>query len=203
MHETICCVATELECARLRAAGVPVIVSGVGAVNAAAELAIYLATQGALRVVVCGVGGAYPESGLAIGDVVCAESENYGDLGVTAPDGFLDMAALGFPVVAGEPPIYNRLSLDLFPTERRAPFVTLNNCTGTNEAAREMAQRTGAAVESMEGAAFVHVARRFGVDAAEVRGISNMVGDRDTDAWRINEAADAAQEALIEWLSAS
>jgi len=32
----------------------------------------------------------------------------------------------------------------------------------------------------------------------EVRGISNRAGNRDRDAWRIKEAAAAAQEALLD-----
>ena len=60
---------------------------------------MFLAQTGARTIVVCGVGGAYPASGLEVGDVVCAASECYGDLGATSPSGFLDMKALGFPVV--------------------------------------------------------------------------------------------------------
>ena len=45
---------------------------------------------------VCGIGGAYPSSGLNVGDVASAEIEIYGDLGAQSPSGFLDMQALGF-----------------------------------------------------------------------------------------------------------
>jgi hypothetical protein len=38
------------------------------------------------------------------------------------------------------------------------------------------------------------------VRVGEVRGISNMVTDRDTSTWRLKEAALAAQEAVISWL---
>ena len=34
-----------------------------------------------------------------VGDVVCAETECYGDLGATSPSGFRDMKTLGFPIV--------------------------------------------------------------------------------------------------------
>ena len=61
-------------------------------------------------IVVCGVGGAYPASGLHVGDVVCAASECYGDLGATSPSGFLDMKALGFPVVEAPVPSVQRPS---------------------------------------------------------------------------------------------
>jgi futalosine hydrolase len=196
---TIVCVSTELEGSLLRS-HLPVIVTGVGAVNAAYSLTRYIGTENVTEIIVCGIGGAYPGSGFAIGDVVCAESDCYGDLGADSADGFLDMRALGFPIVPGETPLYNTLPLQIFPTERRARFVTVNTCTGTDEDARAIETRTGGAVESMEGVAIAHVAALAGIVVGEIRGISNMVGSRDRGAWRVKEAALAAQEALLEWI---
>ena len=150
----------------------------------------------------CGIGGAYPGSGLSVGDVVWASSECYGDLGANSADGFLDMEALGFPLIAGTPPLYNVLPMESTPGNRAVPFVTVNTCTGDTESARVLATRTGGCVESMEGAAIVHVARLAGVRVAEVRGISNPVGNRDRGAWRVGEAATAAQDALLRALHA-
>jgi futalosine hydrolase len=56
-------------------------------------------------------------------------------------------------------------------------------------------------VESMEGAAIAHVAALAGIQVGEIRGISNLVGNRDRSAWRVKEAAIAAQEALLEWIA--
>lgn len=174
--------------------------TGVGPVNAAFALTRELAARPARAVLVCGVGGAYPRSGLAAGDVVCAGTETYGDLGAGSPTGFLDMQALGFPVIDGNPPMFNTLPLDLFPVSRRAAFVTCATCTGTDAKADEIQRRTGGAVESMEGAALVHVARLMGVKIGEVRGISNMVGARDRAAWRLDEAAAAARKSVVDWI---
>ena len=101
----------------------------------------------------------------------------------------------------GPPPIYNVLPLQLFPSARRVPFITMSTCTGTDAAARAIEARTGGAVENMEGAAVVHVAAIHGIPAGELRGISNLVTNRDTTAWRITDAAAAAQEALLSWLA--
>ena len=90
------CVATELEGALLKEKGIAVVVTGIGPVNAAHALTAALARQTPRKVVVCGIGGAYPDSGLAVLDVTCAETETYADLGAESPDGFLDMEALGF-----------------------------------------------------------------------------------------------------------
>ncbi|HVF58426.1 MAG TPA: futalosine hydrolase [Thermoanaerobaculia bacterium] len=206
MVDLVVCFATPLEGEGLpRAVGgrsLALLRTGVGPVNAAYALARFLAEHPARAVVACGVGGAYPGSGLAPGDVVCAESETYGDLGAESPTGFLDMEALGFPVIEGDPPLFNRLPLDLFPAPRRAPFVTCATCTGSDRTAAALAARTGGAVESMEGAAVVHVARLAGVPVGEVRGISNAVGDRDRARWRLDEAAAAARAALVAWIEA-
>ena len=60
-------------------------------------------------------------------------------------------------------------------------------------------KRTRGAVESMEGAAIVHVALAHGLPVGEIRGISNAVGDRDPSRWRVHEAARAAGAALLHW----
>jgi futalosine hydrolase len=208
--DLLVCVATPLEGAELAhllgadgtiaKRSVALVKTGVGCVNAAHAVSLFLARGTPGAVIVCGVGGAYPDSGLEVGDVVCAESEFYADLGAESPDGFLDMEALGYPVIEGDPRLFNRLPLHRFPTRRRLPFVTRSTCTGTDATAREIEARTGGAVESMEGAAVVHVALQHGVPVGEVRGISNAVGDRDRGSWRVKEAAQAAQTALVTWI---
>ena len=205
MKQVAVCVATSLEALglpsseRLAELGVSVVETGVGPVNAALGLAGHLAGRKVDLVVSLGVGGAYPGSGLAVGDVVCAASEYYGDLGARSPKGFLDMESLGFPVVAGH---YNRLPLDQFPAVRRVAFVTRSTCTGTDAEAREIEARTQGAVESMEGAAVVHAAIAHSIPVAEIRGISNEAGDRDRSKWRLQEAAEAAGSELTRWLEA-
>ena len=199
------CTATDLESTLLRQqadpARVAILRMGVGPVNAAHAVTLALASARPRAIIVCGIGGAYPDAGLAIGDVASAESECYGDLGASSPAGFLDMQAIGFPIVEGPHPIYNVLPLQLFPSPRRVRFVTMSTCTGVSADARVIAARTGGAVENMEGAAVAHVAAIHGVPVGEIRGISNMVTDRDTKAWRVNEAATAAQEALLSWIA--
>jgi futalosine hydrolase len=194
--DLIVCVATELEGALLRP-HLPVLITGVGAVNAACALTRFLEREGARAILSCGIGGAYPEAELPLTSAIWAESECYGDLGAASDAGFLDMRALGFPVIAGPDPVYNRLPVGIRPNGRTAPFVTVNTCTGNETAARELAARTGGGVESMEGAAIAHVAVLYGIPMGEVRGISNPVGKRDRSAWRVKEAAVAAQEALL------
>lgn len=202
--DLLVCVATEFEGALLRSHAPPsvtVIRTGVGAVNAAYALTSFIARERPGAIVVCGIAGAYPGSELPVGSVACAQSECYGDLGAASPEGFLDMQALGFPLVPGPAPLYNVFPMQIFPAARRERFVTVNTCTGSDDAARAMRVRTGGAVESMEGAAIAHVATLSGIPVGEIRGISNVAGNRDRSAWCVKEAAAAAQQELLKWIA--
>ena len=130
------------------------------------------------------------------GSVCAAESESYGDLGVETPTGFLTVRELGFAALD-----VDQIPMQLFPHARRLPFVTVNTCSGTNDLSSRIQARTNGAVESMEGAAIAHVAARERIPCGEIRGISNFTGDRDRSTWRVREAAEAAQQALLEWLT--
>lgn len=201
------CTATEFESVVLRERlsndnSVRIIHTGVGAVNAAHGVTSAILTSKPRAIVLCGIGGAYPSSGLRIGDAVCADIEIYGDLGAQSPTGFLDMKALGFPLVSGNSgPLFNELPMQLFPADTRVRFVTVSMCTGTKERAAEIEVRTRGVVENMEGAAVAHVAHLHGIPVGEVRGISNIATDRDKSTWKIKDAAEAAQQALLVWMS--
>jgi futalosine hydrolase len=179
----VICVATALEENLLQQrigglADVHLVRSGVGPVNAAVAATLAIA--------------AYRPEGIVV--------ECYGDLGAESPGGFIDMKALGFPVVNTASPLYNDLPMQIFPVPRREKFVTVSTCTGTEATARALEAQTGGAVENMEGAAIAHVAHLYRIPAGEVRGISNMVTNRETSTWKIREAAEAAQSAVIGWI---
>lgn len=200
------CVATAFERSslmdeRLEGKNIRVIEMGVGPVNAAHAVTMAIMKERPDAIVICGVAGAYPSSGLQIGDVVSASAETYGDLGAQSPTGFLDMQALGFPVVSTPTVLFNELPMQVFPTNRSVRFVTVSTCTGSDTTARDIETRTNGSVENMEGAAVVHVALMHAIPVGEVRSISNMVTNRDTKSWRLKDAASAAQEAVLAWIA--
>ena len=182
--------ATALECELVRARA-RAIITGVGQVNMAHALTLAIEQQRPDAIVVVGIGGAYPGSTLTIGDVVCATSETFGDLGVEAPEGFVELTEF----------VQNTYPLQIFPASRRARFVTVSTCTGTDELTRRVQVRTRGEVENMEGAAAVQIAARYGIPIGEIRGISNLTGRRERSSWKIPEAARSAQEALLSWLA--
>jgi futalosine hydrolase len=188
--------------------------SGVGKASAAAATMALLALCRPAILIQIGCGGAYAGSGLAVGDLALASSEIYGDEGVLTPNGFLDLEALGLPLVEREGKrFFNRFPVDGTLLERvrpllsqvaaaadcrlvEGPFVTVSTCSGTTLAGTELARRTGGICENMEGAAVAQVCSRQQVPFLELRGISNLVEDRDFERWNLRGAAERAQRAV-------
>lgn len=154
-------------------------VTGVGIPMTLARLPSLIAGRRPALILDVGIAGAYPESGLAVGDLVAGESEVFGDLGMElpGPDAFL-------PV--GEAPwadeIYRRpLPLAVSPniSIRTGKGCTVNACTGTRATGALRRRLFGADFESMEGAAVALAGTLAGVPVAEIRAISNHASDRD------------------------
>ena len=199
-------VATALEAARLPALpGARVVVSGVGAVNAALEAQRAILESRPVLALSVGVGGAYPGSGLAVGGVAVSSEMVFAGLGALDGARFLDLEALGLPLLeAAGGPVFNRLPAApvaaAFAARAGAalgPILTLETVTGSLEGALDLEARVpGALAESMEGAGVALAARRAGVPCLEVRGVSNAVGPRDRSAWRIGDALSGLARAL-------
>ena len=186
---------------------------GVGKANAAATTALLLDSLNPEAVLCFGCAGAYPGSGLQIGDLILASEEIYGDEGAMTGGGFLDMEALGFPLAEaggerwfnrfpGDPELLgrnHRLIAAQAGAERRVavgPLVTVSTCSGSTALGHALERRTGGLGENMEGAAVAQLCAGFGVPFFEVRGISNLVEERDLSRWRLALAATAAQQAI-------
>jgi futalosine hydrolase len=80
---------------------------------------------------------------------------------------------------------------------RAGPFLTLAQCTGVRVLGDSLHARFGALCESMEGAAAAHVCALYDVPFLELRGISNLVEDRNRAGWDIPGAASVAQQAVL------
>lgn len=207
--------ATPLEATLLRSANL--VITGIGAVNTAHALTQYLATKPKPSLVIqTGIAGAYVPAGVAVGSVLLADTEIYGDLGVLTPDGWRPMEEIGIPLVdasGSRPARFNYFPLDAALVARAASaagarvartgkFLTVSQVTGVRALGDALYERFGALCESMEGAAAAHVCALHDVPFLEVRGVSNLVEDRNRDTWRIKEAADAAQAVVLTLLEA-
>ena len=206
MPDILIVVATALEAERLPALpNARVIVSGIGAVNAA------LATQRAILeaaprlILSAGIGGAYPWGAALIGEVVVSSQLIYAGLGAEDGERLLSLEELGFPLLETPERVYNTLIAALqaadFAQRVGAHFgaiLTLETVTGSPRSLERLRLAHPEAVcEAMEGAGVAHAAALYGIPVVEIRGISNMVLDqRDRASWRIGAALTALHTAL-------
>jgi futalosine hydrolase len=185
-----------------RAKAGTVVTAGIGRTNAAAATTETIVRDGPFDAVVSiGVGGALPDSSnemLSIGDTVVATRCVYAEEGLVTPDGMFGMEGLGFPLGDFEGnavPVDPMLLQQLSPHFATSPIATVATCSGTDDAARDIAIRTEARIEAMEGAAVVHAARRLQTAAIEVRVVSNTTGDRKRQQWDLPLALEALRTA--------
>ncbi|WP_221087990.1 futalosine hydrolase [Deinococcus aquaedulcis] len=194
-------VATLPEAERLQdLPGARVVVSGVGPVAAALATAQALAQAPAELVISAGIGGAYPGSGLAPGDLAVSSVIVQADLGAWDGPAFLPLDTLGLSVRPGvqqgtQFAVWARAAqVAQAAGARFGPALTLCSVTGSAQGAQALAARfPGALCEGMEGAGVAHAALLAGVPALEVRGISNPVGPRDRAAWQLGPALAATR----------
>jgi len=184
--------------------GTFVVAGGIGRTNAAAATTAAILSDGPFNwVISAGIAGAFPESNLSIGDIVIANRCVYAEEGLETPDGFQNMAQMGFKLgnfIGNDVPVDPWMLERLSAIGTVAAIATVATCSGTNEQANLIQERTGCVCEAMEGAAVVHAANRVGAPAIEVRAISNTTGNRNTQEWDITLALqnlDAAIEKSI------
>ena len=178
-----------------------VLVCGVGKSAAAVATALRLSDGGVAGVVSFGVAGAYPRSGLVVGDVVVASEVAVIDEGLEKGAEFSSFSRAGMEVPGAawlptDPLLRSSVAASGHAFKVALGRVaTVSVCAGTERLARERAE-TGALAEGMEGAAIALAAARHGVPFAEIRGISNPCGPRDAAPFDLVSAIHNASAVL-------
>ena len=178
-------------------------VSGVGLMHATHSLAGFLQTEKPDVIIQAGIGGGFHPLKHPIGQSVAVGSEMQGDLGVMEPGGLwqgLPEMRLMDPDLAP----YTSARLinphhDLL-TKSGLPIVngvSVNRVSTDAEFIHILAHKQAADVESMEGAAFHYSCLQAGIPFLQLRGLSNLVGDRDKSRWQITTALNSVRDALF------
>ncbi len=170
---------------------------GVGLVCAAAGASLSVARVSPSAVVLVGTCGAYPGSGLGIGDVVLARW-----VALVEPAAVEQEAA--FPA-----PMATRLAADAELTAglaacggTPADVATTLAVTTSDALSSRLAKGSGAAVEHLEAFAVATACAAAGVRFAAVLAVANAVGSVGREQWRAHHmAAGRAAASLVErWL---
>jgi futalosine hydrolase len=172
-----------------------VLVTGVGMVATAASCSRALAEQRYDVAFNFGLCGSF-DPAIVPGVVVHVVSDRLSELGAEDGDAFLTIEELALPTehlfVNPAPPANAALS--------RLPMVTgitVNTVHGNARSIAEVALRFAPQVESMEGAAFMCACLLHGVAFAQVRAVSNIVEQRNREAWKMAEAITNLAETAL------
>jgi futalosine hydrolase len=183
---------------------------GIGKANAAHGATLLLENFSPTLMLLIGCGGAYRRSGLIPGDLAMASEEIFGDEGVITPQGWRSTRFLKLPLLRKG----NQIYYNTFKTDKKVlnkaqkflkrfnpkigPFVTISEVSGTRKRADEMENRFQGICENMEGAAVAQLCILYDTPFLEIRGISNLVRDRNRKEWDLSAAAKVSQQAAME-----
>ncbi|MBF0344908.1 MAG: futalosine hydrolase [Nitrospirae bacterium] len=186
--------------------------TGMGKVNAAHICTLAIERHCPDLVISIGICGAYPGTDIQIGDVAIAEREVYGDEGVVLKDGFHGLEKIGIALFKDADMeffnvfefdrrlidnVFKGLSASGMFRYTKGTFLTLSTCTGTLERALQLKEMFDPICENMEGAAIAHVCAISHTPLLEIRGVSNIVEDRDMSKWNIEQAVENCQQSVI------
>ncbi len=173
--------------------------TGIGMVNTAYQLSRYLARHPVELAIQFGIAGTFDRS-LALGTVVEVVSDCYPELGADSPQGYLNLAEMGFPLLERNGVAYYNVLNNQAPSEtglRQVSGLTVNRVSGTAPAIRARYEQWPAQIESMEGAAFFQTCLLSGVPFYAFRSLSNYVEARNRCRWKMKEGLTAIQSFLL------
>lgn len=154
-----------------------VLITGIGMVATAIEVARELATHNYDHVYNVGIAGAFDRA-LQLGEVVEVTEDLLAELGVEDGPTFKTFDAIGLKVTQKVlSPAVTKL--------KSVRGITVNTVHGDEASIKKVMKQWNPQVESMEGAACMLACARFGVPCTQIRAISNYVERRNREAWKI------------------
>jgi futalosine hydrolase len=180
--------------------------AGFGPIAAAARTAQLLATLRPRRVLLLGIAGTYDGARIGIGEAAAFTHVAVDGVGTGEGRRFQGPPALGFPQWPGEgggsPRVDDALRLHAPAGAEDALLLTTCAASDSDEhAGHRLARFPRAVAEDMEGFGVALACALERVPLAIVRGIANLVGDREPARWRIPAALAAARRLGLECLA--
>lgn len=175
------------------------VVTGVGAVSTVYHLMELLKKDKFDLMIQVGIAGSF-DHGLSLGTAVNIEKEVLAEMGVQENNEYRDIFSLNLADRNEQPfsdgGLLNPYQHLLSTTGLINTTAVTNNSISTDEMIiARYKNKYMASIESMEGAAFHYVGIMESIPFIQIRGISNYVGERNKQHWKIKEALHATTEA--------
>lgn len=176
-------------------------VTGVGLMPSTYAIMQFLIASRPDVIIQLGIAGSFNPS-IELGTAVTVRKEMLADMGVYETSGYRDIFEMGLTeknsapfeqgaIVNHHENLIEGLSLPV------VSAVSVNEISTSTEKIKLFSEKYKADIESMEGAALHYVCTLQQIPFVQIRGISNLVGERDKSKWKIPESLHAATNACI------
>lgn len=168
-----------------------VLITGIGIAATAYHLTVKLLQNSYDLVIQAGIAGSFNKK-LQPGEVVIIEKDVFGDLGIEEKGTFKTLFEHdfddenNFPFTNGW--LVNQHKYLRNSIAPSANGITVNKITDDQANIKKIADKFAPDAESMEGAAFHFVCLQQKINFLQIRSISNVVGERDKQKWKMKEA---------------
>ncbi len=178
--------------------------SGIGLLAAGFALTKLALEDKPDLIIQAGVAGTF-QADRALGTVVAIEEETIGDLGVEEDGKWKDLFDLKL-----EKSSYHPFEKRKLPNQWLSKFnllqleevsgITVNEISTNPERIQKLTKKYNPIVESMEGAALHYVGRESNIPFLQIRAISNYVGERNKENWKMKEAIENLNSVLLKYI---
>lgn len=170
------------------------VITGIGSVATAYTVLKAIEKFKPQIIIQAGIGGTFDQQ-IALGSVVTIGSDCLGDLGVVENKNRKSIFDLKLMANNGKPFTNSRLVNPHKKIMRQTLLqvvdaVSVNEITTSKGDIKDYKNELNVAVESMEGAAFHYVALKEKIPFVQIRGISNLVGERKKEKWNVKLAIE-------------
>jgi futalosine hydrolase len=183
---------------------IDVLITGVGIASTSFQLGKLFASNKYDIAINLGIAGSF-NKGLKEGEVVNVCSDIISELGAENGSSFLKFDELNLGKSSLEKSIWKvqnnyEIKNQVIQQLKRVNGITVNTVHGNKRSIEEIIKRYHPDVETMEGAAFLHICNTEKIKCAQIRSISNFVEERNLDNWKtelaIKNLNDTAMEIL-------
>lgn len=144
-------------------------------------------------IIQAGIAGTY-NNAFKPGEVVFVKQDTFGDMGMEEKENFVSLFDSGltdkneFPFTGGW--LINSETMNMPLNLQAVKAITINKVSDSELQKQQYINQFNADIESMEGAALHYVCLQENIPFIQLRSISNFVGERNRDKWKMKEAIE-------------
>lgn len=178
--------------------------SGVGMLSTAVSLTKLVLEDKPDLIIQAGIAGTFDTS-LPPGTTIVVNEEMMGDMGVQEDHKWKDIFDLKLEK-SSYPPFEKRKLSNPHLTQYNllklpeVSAVTVNEISTDLIRIHQLISKYNPTIESMEGAALHYVGRLMNVPFIQIRSISNYIGERNKNNWKLKEAIDNVNQTLLQYI---